>query len=71
MRANILVDKDRLKIKGKGKKIIIPLDPKDGWPQEDPNDDDADIHQLYQAIQYKKHTIETNNIGEIYLGSPM
>ena len=30
MKANILLEKDRLKIKRKGKKITIPLNPRDG-----------------------------------------
>lgn len=30
MKANISLEKDRIKLKGQGKKIIIPLDPKEG-----------------------------------------
>ena len=61
MRANILFEKDRLKIKGKGKNIIIMLDPKDGQPWEEPNDDDVDIYQLHQVIQHNEDTMEPNS----------
>ena len=71
MRANISLDKDRLKIKGKGKKVIIPLDPNQGWPWEETNDDDAEIRRLYQVIHHNEDTVEPNEKGEIYLGSPM
>ena len=43
MKANISLNKDKLKIKGKGKNIIIPLDPREGRPWEEPNNDDVDI----------------------------
>ena len=71
MKGNISLDKDILKIKGKGKKISIPLDPRDGQPCEEPNEDNVDIYQLYQAIQKKKDSIEPNKNEEYYLGSPM
>lgn len=32
LKANISLKKDRIKLKGKGKKVIIPLDPKEGAP---------------------------------------
>jgi len=38
MKANILLEKDRIKLKGQGKKIIIPLDPKEGTPWEELDD---------------------------------
>ena len=37
-KANISLEKDRSKLKGKGKKVIIPLDPKEGAPWEEPDD---------------------------------
>lgn len=60
MRVKISLDNDRLKIKGKRKKIIIPLDPKQGRMWEKPNDDDADICQLYQVIHHNEDTIKPN-----------
>lgn len=35
MKANISLEKDKIKLKGQGKKVIIPLDPKEGSPWED------------------------------------
>ena len=37
MKENISLEKDRIKLKGQGKKIIIPLDPKEGAPWEEPD----------------------------------
>ena len=71
MKANILVDKDKLEIKGKGKNITIPLDPQDGMPWQEPNNHDIDIFWLYQVIYNKKDMIDPNKNEEIYLGFPM
>ena len=38
MKANISLEKDRIKLKGQGKKVIIPLHPKEGEAWEEPND---------------------------------
>ena len=38
MKANISLEKYRIKLKGQGKKVIIPLDPKEGAPWEEPDD---------------------------------
>ena len=43
MKANIWLEKDRIKLKGQGKKIIIPLDPKEGTPWEDPDDTEDNV----------------------------
>ena len=32
MKANISLEKNSIKLKGQGKKVIIPLDPKEGAP---------------------------------------
>ena len=37
MKANISLEKDIIKLKGQGKKVIIPLDTKEGEPWEEPN----------------------------------
>lgn len=63
MKANISLDKDRLKIKGKGKMIIIPLNLMDGRWREDPNDDDIEIQWLYHIMQSNDDTVEPNNYG--------
>ena len=41
MKANISLDKDMLKIKVKGKTVIIPLHPRYGRSWDEPNNDDA------------------------------
>ena len=71
MKENISLEKDRIKLKGQGKKIIIPLDSKEGKPWEQLDDTEADIHQLYQVMQSNADTIEPNIQGELDLGSPM
>ena len=70
MKANISLEKDRIKIKGQGKKIIIPLDPKEGTPWEEPDDIEDKVRQLYKVIQSNYDLVEPNNQGELDLGSP-
>ena len=41
IKANISLEKDRIKLKGNGKNIITPLDPKEGKPWEEPDDLEA------------------------------
>ena len=43
MKVNIYLDKDSLKIKGKGKNDIISLNPRDGQPWEEPGNNDANV----------------------------
>ena len=50
MKANISLEKARIKLKGQGKKIIIPLDPKEGTPWEELNDTEDKVRQLYKVI---------------------
>ena len=71
MKASISLEKGRIKIKGKGKRVIIPLDPVKGKAWEEADDDDVDALRLYQVIQSTEDTIETNMNGEIHLGSPL
>lgn len=40
MKSNISPDKDRIKIKEKGKKVIILLDPRERNPWDELNDED-------------------------------
>ena len=69
MKANISLEKDRIKLKGKGKKVIIPLDPKEGAPWEEPDDSEAKVRQLYRIIQSNLDTVEPNEQGELETGS--
>jgi len=71
MKASISLEKGRIKIKGKGKRVIIPLDPVKGRAWEEPDDDDVDARRLYQVIELTEDTIEPNMNGEIHLGSPL
>ena len=46
MKANISLEKDKIKLKGEGKKVIIPLDPKEGAAWEEPDDSEEKVRQL-------------------------
>lgn len=71
MKASISLEKGRIKIKGKGKRVIIPLDPikEKGWEEMD--DDDINTRRLYQVIQSTEDTMEPNTNGELHFGSPL
>lgn len=58
MKENISIDKDRIKLMSKGKKITIPFDTRKGKPWDEPYDEDVDICQLYQIMQNNEDTIE-------------
>ena len=68
MRANISLEKDKIKLNGQGKKVIIPLDPKEGALWEELDDLEAKLRQLYQEIQRNVDTIEPNDQGELDIG---
>ena len=70
MKANISLEKDRIKLKGQGKKIIIPQDPKEGTPWEELDDTEEKVRQLYIVIQSDYDLVEPNDQGELDLGSP-
>ena len=50
MKASISLEKGRIKIKGKGKRVIIPLDPAKGKAWEEVDDTNIDARRLYQVI---------------------
>lgn len=70
MKENISLKKDRIKLKGQGKKIIIPLDPKEGTPWEEPDDTEEKAIKLYKVIQSNFDPVEPNDQGKLDLGSP-
>ena len=70
MKAIISLEKDRIKRKGQGKTVIIPLDPKEGAPWEEPNDSEAKVRKLYKIIQSNVYMIEPNDQGDFSIGSP-
>ena len=65
VKANISLEKDRIKIKGQGKKVIIPLDSKEGAPWEELDDSEAKVRQLYKIIQSNLDSVEPNDQGEL------
>ena len=69
MKSNISLEKYRIYLKGQGKKVIIPLDPKEGASWEEPDDSKAKVRQLYNVIQRNLDTIEPNDKGELDIGS--
>ena len=71
MKASISMEKGRIKIKGKGKRVIIPLDLVKGKAWEEEDDDDVDARRLYQVIQSTKDTMELNRNGELHFGSSL
>ena len=46
MKSNITLEKDRIKLKGQGKNVIIPLDPKERAPWEEPNNSEEKVRKL-------------------------
>ena len=48
MKALIYLDKERIKLKGNGKKFIVPIHPSQGEPWIEPIDEEVNIQQLYQ-----------------------
>src|SRR5882762_2121840 len=53
MKASISLDKERIELKGNGKKIIVPIHPSQGKPWIEPIDEDADIQTLCQIRTMK------------------
>ena len=68
MKASISLDKERIKLKGNGQKVIVPIHPSQGEPWIEPIDEEVDIQQLYQ-IQNNANYSEPNIYGELHLGN--
>ena len=68
MKASISLDKERIKLKGNGHQVIVPIHPSQGEPWIEPIDEEVEIRQLYQ-IQNNEDYIEPNIYGEIHLGN--
>ena len=68
MKASISLDKERIKLEGNWKKVIVPIHPSQGEPWIEPINEEVDIQQLYQ-IQNNEDYIEPNTYGELYLGN--
>ena len=68
MKASISLDKERIKLKGNVKKVIVPIHPSQGEPWTEPIDEEVEIWQLYQ-IQNNEDYNEPNIYGELHLGN--
>lgn len=71
MTTNISLDKQRINLKGKGKRTVVPLGPSGGKQWDEPDDEDVYVCRIYKIMSNNEGIIEPNNNGEIYLGSPM
>lgn len=56
MKATISLEKDRIKLKGNHKKIIIPLDRREGKPCEE----ELETRRLYQVLHEDRDNMEPN-----------
>ena len=68
MKASISLDKERIKLKGNGQKVIVPTHPSQGEPWTEPIDEEVNVRQLYQ-IQNNADYTEPNIYGELHLGN--
>ena len=68
MKASIYLDKEIIKLKGNGQKVIIPIHPSQREPWTKSIDEEVDVRQLYQ-IQTNEDYTEPNSHGELYLGN--
>ena len=69
MKASISLDKERIKLKGNGKNVTIPIHPSQGEPQTEPIDQDVNVRQLYQ-IQNNEDYTDPKEYGKIHLWNP-
>ena len=64
----IFLEKERIKLKGNRKKVIVPIHPSQGEPWTEPIDEEVDVRQLYK-IQNNEDYIKSNIYGELHLGN--
>ena len=67
MKASISLDKESIKLKGNGQKVIVPIHPSQSEPWTEPIDEEVDVRQLYK-IQNNEDYIEPNIYEELQLG---
>ena len=68
MKASISLDKEQIKLKGNGQKVIVPIHSSQGEPQTEPIDEQVNVQQIYK-IQNNEDYIEPNIYGELHLGN--
>ena len=69
MKESISLDKERIKLQGNGKKVIVPIHPSQGEPCIESINNDFDIRKLYQ-IKNDKDFTKPNAYKELHLGNP-
>ena len=69
MKESISFDKEIIKLKGNGQKVIVPIHPSQGESWTKPIAEEFDVCQLYN-IQHNEDYTEPNIYGEIHLGNP-
>ena len=62
MKESISLDKERIKLKGNGHKVIVPIHHSLGETWNKPIDEEVNVRQLYQ-IQNNEDYIEPNIYG--------
>jgi len=65
MKEIISLERNKIKLKGNGQKIVIPLEPKEGKPWVEVWDEDVEAKKLYQIMQEDKDNVEPNDSREI------
>ena len=71
LKAYTSLGKDRIKLEGNSKKVIVPIHPSRENPWEEPYDQEGDIRILYHIIGNNKDTLEPDEHKEIHLESPL
>lgn len=67
MKATISLEKDKIKLKGNGKKIIIPLDLHEGKPWVEAYEEELETRRLYQVLHEHQDNVEPNPFSEILI----
>ena len=66
MKASISLDKKIIKLKGNGRKVVVPIHPSQGEPWTEPIDEQVDTRKLYQVHNNEDYT-KPNIYGELHL----
>ena len=71
LKAYTSLGKDRIKLEGYSKKVIVPIHPSRENPWEELDDQEGGIRRLYQIIGNNEDNIEPKENREIHLASPL
>ena len=67
MKASISLDKERIKLKGNGKKVIVPIHPSQGEPRIEPIDEDYTEPNIYGELHLgNQDSVGYNSDTELY-----